>query len=358
MGVIGFGTYGCVYRPPIKCSNKTKKIDYSNKISKLLSRKHAEKEYAEYKLISQIDKNNQYYLGKPIYCAPDKKDLKEKTHAHKCEKYSDSNNKDSFKLLISDYGGITLTEYSENIVPTLLQKDANEFWINVVRLFEGIKLFGKNSIIHRDIKPSNILIQSTGHLKYIDFGLTETISDYKARMQSDSETQTKFHWSYPIEYGFYRCADTCLRKIEGNKTQIVENILKTGDFESTFEMLDNRLDPLTKEEKARRLMNGLTAAHTYVNDPNRFLLVSIITIDTYGLGLTLNYMLNVFYDYGLIDKHFYHDFHNLFMRMTDFDMNSRLSGIDIIISDYKTLLKKHGLKSKSKSKSSMKKKTS
>ena len=54
MTIIGHGTYGCIYKPPIKCAAKTRKINYANKIAKLLTKKSADTEYEEYNIISKI----------------------------------------------------------------------------------------------------------------------------------------------------------------------------------------------------------------------------------------------------------------------------------------------------------------
>ena len=59
MVYIGEGSYGCVYRPAIKCKNGTKYK--TGKISKLMTRKYAKKEFDEYKLVKKSDKKRQYY---------------------------------------------------------------------------------------------------------------------------------------------------------------------------------------------------------------------------------------------------------------------------------------------------------
>ena len=37
----------------------------------------------------------------------------------------------------------------------------------------GVEYLHKNNIVHRDLKPENILIDSIGHLKLTDFGLSK-----------------------------------------------------------------------------------------------------------------------------------------------------------------------------------------
>ena len=67
--VIGEGTYGCVHKPSLKCKSNT--VNYKNKISKVLTTKHANVEMKEYNTISNIDKKKHFYLGKPIKCTLD-----------------------------------------------------------------------------------------------------------------------------------------------------------------------------------------------------------------------------------------------------------------------------------------------
>ena len=51
--VIGEGAAGCVHKPSLECKNK--KIDYKNKVSKLMDIDNANDELDEYKLISKLD---------------------------------------------------------------------------------------------------------------------------------------------------------------------------------------------------------------------------------------------------------------------------------------------------------------
>ena len=77
--VIGEGAAGCVHKPSLECKNK--KIDYKNKVSKLMDIDNANDELDEYKLISKLDKNKDFYLGKPLSCLPAK--TKEKSKSYK-----------------------------------------------------------------------------------------------------------------------------------------------------------------------------------------------------------------------------------------------------------------------------------
>ncbi len=50
---IGTGSYGCVYKPSLKCRNK-KNVTYKNKVSKLMEQHKAVQEYNKLKILEKI----------------------------------------------------------------------------------------------------------------------------------------------------------------------------------------------------------------------------------------------------------------------------------------------------------------
>jgi len=66
--VVGEGSYGCVHKPALFCGNKTYASQSADKISKIMTKKHASKEMKEYVLIENADRALNYYLGKPTEC--------------------------------------------------------------------------------------------------------------------------------------------------------------------------------------------------------------------------------------------------------------------------------------------------
>ena len=91
---VGEGSYGCVHNPPLKCKNKPYNSD-TNKVSKILTRKNANSELKEFKLIQEADKKEDFHLGKPGSCFPDT-NLDNKFGIDECNRF-DSNDIDKYK---------------------------------------------------------------------------------------------------------------------------------------------------------------------------------------------------------------------------------------------------------------------
>ena len=55
---IGEGSYGCVYRPALKCANGIQIPDENLKVAKILKKDSGETEFNEYETISAFSKAN------------------------------------------------------------------------------------------------------------------------------------------------------------------------------------------------------------------------------------------------------------------------------------------------------------
>ena len=52
--IIASGGFGCIFKPALKCENNPKNSDNVNKISKLMTTKHAKDEYKQIEIYNNL----------------------------------------------------------------------------------------------------------------------------------------------------------------------------------------------------------------------------------------------------------------------------------------------------------------
>jgi serine/threonine protein kinase len=348
--IIGEGSYGCVHKPELECNNNSKKHGkkYGNKhgnsrnirdtkkkkyISKFMLKKNAIKEFEEYKIISKIDKNEKYYLGKPLKCRPKISRYNIKS-AKKCDIYKEhksksyTKNSKSFnktkKNIFSKYSLLILPDGGEDISKLMnsIEKDSvskkneilKKFWDKSSRLFEGIIFFKKHGILHHDVKPQNILFDlKTENIKFIDFGLMRNIDDVKNASHKNKNYIAEYpFWTYPFEFTylnkekFMKIAELSLKE---KKEYFQENIKKNLKDSSSklsiscrilFDYILRNHNQKKREEIINKYLIDFMNFIIYEMHPEKydeFLKKSLDTIDLFGLGITLQFVLCYSEDY-------------------------------------------------------------
>ena len=363
--VVGEGTYGCVHKPALKCRNKDDKKD-PNKVSKLMTKKNANEELREFKLIKEADKDDDYHLGKPGSCFPDDT-MVNKMSIDKCGKFHANGIRD-YKLLLLKDGGLNLKQFavkmkSQNVSRSPANKKKMEdFWTECHRLFIGLKDFQEHDVIHHDLKAQNIVYnEKKNRINYIDFGLMKKKSYIIDKVEGSGWWLAQFHWSFPIELGYIN--STPYRRIiskspSENKQRITKLIgeLKSDDHDS-----------ISDEAKAMSVFLSETRCDSksfcyknfdeYMNDylgtldmikkmpRSDFIQKSYDSVDTYGLGLSLMSVLNRTSNF--IDKQLAKDLSELLYKMYHPNLELRFTVNDSIVM-YEKIIAEHILKKQKK----------
>ena len=370
--VIGEGTYGCVHNPPLSCKgNRYKKLveDQSN-ISKLMLTTDANKEMTEYDLIDSVDKKKEFFLG-----IPDKCNIADTTMNRaaidRCgiagQVYERYNN---YSLLLMKNGGINLETFAHKMHK--LPRNAENvnkmelFWLEVHRLMIGLRTFIRNDIVHHDMKHQNIVYdEKNNRLTFIDFGLMTT----KTKLIRDAYKSvcwlSRAHWSFPLEIEFinkkeYKEFSSKTARDKNRYAIQISNDFKKQDKDTDvayvipifFSMIScSNPTPVIKDCEKRfqfffqdyvRMLNDMEwGPHEY----DDFLEKLINTIDSYGLGMSLMYVLR--HTSHLISESFAQELNHLFYHMYHPVQAIRLD-IDNIIAQYEECLGKNGILTKFK----------
>jgi len=189
--VIASGGFGCVFSPALKCEG-SKKRD-KNKITKLMTERHAKDEYDEINSIKEklkdIPDYKDYFLVSDLtLCKPEKleksdiKSFKKKCSALPKDKITKDNiNKSLDKVLALNMpnGGIPVDDYLYENGSIKKMLNTNNSLINLLQ--NGIIPMNEKNVYHCDIKDSNILVDEINNkllTRLIDWGLsTQYIPD-------------------------------------------------------------------------------------------------------------------------------------------------------------------------------------
>ena len=205
--VIESGGFGCVFNPALRCQDSSKRE--TNKISKLMTEKHATQEYEEIqnirdKLASIKNYEDYFLVNNATLCRPAKltdKDLK--SFGDKCSalpkdgirKKNINSKLDELLSLNLPNGGLPVDDYIYKNGGYNKLYEINKVLVNLLK--KGIIPMNKNNIYHSDIKDSNVLIDDTGKelkARLIDWGLT-------VEYNTDSSEQFPKNWrNRPLQF--------------------------------------------------------------------------------------------------------------------------------------------------------------
>jgi len=157
--IIGEGSYGCVFNPPLKCS---KDIDTINHVGKLTPLNEATQEYGISLMLKDIPYSNDYFVIIDDYCFPKaRKNQNDKTIS-KCSLVKGVKLPSSIQLIMP-FGGKSLLSLNDKI-------NINDIDNIGQKLLEAGSLLLLAGIVHSDIHIGNVLIDYSGKLRLIDFG--------------------------------------------------------------------------------------------------------------------------------------------------------------------------------------------
>ena len=219
--LISQGSYGCVYKPGLKC-NSNDKIN-KKEITKLqLINKFSLKEMKiSDKIINEIKGYKKYYAPIKRSCEVDIKEVGDKIKECKVV----DNEEETFILNKMDYAG------DKTLINMLFEtkKKSNSlflrhYFLTMIKLFDGIERLNKINIIHLDIKGNNV-IYSEAHSNpiIIDFGLSLDLDDY-------NDQKDDVFFTYGADYEPW-CIDL------GMITYIIENKIENVEInDSTMKL--------------------------------------------------------------------------------------------------------------------------
>ena len=197
--IIGEGTYGCVAKPSLACKGTI--MNYKNKVSKIMLKKYALSEYKEMKDITSIKNIDKYIISLPALCVP-VPDVKFKKALQDCENKKFINTRDeNFRLLVYEDGGVSLKQFTIDILPLLDRLNILIFLTRIYTLLEGLCFFNVHNIIHHDIKSRNIVYNiETNVIKFIDFGLVKRRSELIEECVKNENRMAQTWDNFPPEY--------------------------------------------------------------------------------------------------------------------------------------------------------------
>lgn len=348
--VIGQGTYGCVHKPPMKCKNKTRRN--KKNVSKLLTKNNAESELQEYKTISSVDKKKNIYLGTPTKCDIDDIELN-RDAIIKCDNERlIPSQLDKYSLLIMKDGGKNLEQFADHVRKNWNNTPANKakmelFWLEVSRLFYGLKVFHDNEILHHDLKHQNIVYdEDQNRVNFIDFGfMTKKDSIMNQAKNSVYTLAASYHWSFPLELAFTN--ENYYKHISKQPPTSSEYNHSVKEVKRNCRYFFKSVLPIGLSPDAHRTLVQKMLEQYYImmtelepGDYEKFLNKSICTIDSYGVGIALLYVLNrtgKFLDVELFKK-----LEFLFVNMVSPDVYSRYD-TDALLHQYESIMLDSGL---------------
>src|SRR4028118_372870 len=141
---------------------------------------------SEYPTLEEVTRlRNEYKIAQPL-------DSPSITKVYSLENY-----RNSFALILEDFGGSSLDQLLTNLTLPL-----TEVLRIAIVLIDALDYLHRHSIIHKDIKPGNIIINSTtGEVKLTDFSISSRLQQENQSVSNPSELAGTLAYLSPEQTG-------------------------------------------------------------------------------------------------------------------------------------------------------------
>lgn len=231
--LLGEGSYGCAFKPSLKCSSPVKIGDSNkpNEVAKVfVDKDDFKKEYKQVKVAAKVDPERKSLLVPIGYCRISREELVRHPASMECD------------AVQQDYGATPQKRYYQMNMPfggsrldTFVKGsklDAVAFAKILVPIMEGLEMLEKKGYCHQDIKGGNLLVTPAGKGMIIDFTLMIKASD----MYTDANQRRRrySYYPYPPEYKVFNYIQEqqCVRPPCLPIHEIQENIDSFGSTRS------------------------------------------------------------------------------------------------------------------------------
>lgn len=207
--MISKGSYGCVYSPPLPCSDKpTTNVPRTGVVSKVFKDPlKADEEWDESFPLRKIDPKQQYFVYPMLKCKTTKSVVKANstnpltscpfTATNQAQTVS-TYGEDDMSQLISLNGGQTLYDYMTKRYKEDGGISFKEFIEIMIKVATALTVLNeKAGYAHQDIKPNNILINDKKEVRLIDFGF---MTPNDKLLTLTNPFLGKNYWIHPPEY--------------------------------------------------------------------------------------------------------------------------------------------------------------
>lgn len=215
-GFVSKGSFGCVYRPPLKCQGNTQRK--TNGISKLMYETQADLEYKATQILETIDPQKDYFLSATRVCKPDTPEASNGVDASTCDLLKNppiarganltqeteiSSNLSNAKIVEYPDGGENLDYFRPNV------NNFYQYFKGFETLLEGLVKLHAAGYAHLDIKAANVVAKRLPmpfqgeqeiQMRFIDFGFLTNAEKFFSLL-SDSQRRSAYTlWPHDIYF--------------------------------------------------------------------------------------------------------------------------------------------------------------
>lgn len=318
--LIGKGTYGCVYNPPLFDKSFEGEVN-KKQVSKIQeATKETENEVNIGKKIQTIP-NYSFYFAPLLQSTPINLSEIDENNLKQCDVVQNNLQKKFVSNTMDYVGKKTLAQYFGESLEKTIQNPASiqNFIINFVSihnyLLKSVNTLNKNNVIHMDIKSNNVMYHKTNKVfVLIDFGLGVNSSDLEfSKYKSNKDkpfgisTQAYSPWNIDIqmlsfiarniqplnaEKTGYEAADEAKweEKIERSHFEemkkIVKMFLENNDLFENAELFTKK-DLTSLEKKYHELINSWESEKKTWKDIWEYLEKRKNTWDPYSINVMM-----------------------------------------------------------------------